>query len=364
MKQMGDGVCRFCRGMSSFLWKVVIQNLMLILLTCQVYGNDKKEFLVEISGAIQRVYDAVRDAVVQVEGRDEYGVQRGSGFRLDSMGTICTVAGLVQGAEEVRVQFQGDWEQAEVIGVDEWSGLAFLRMEREGCFLEAGDERGVEIGEPILLVGYALGGEVSPSWGLMVGIREGIGHRRFRLPHILCSIPVAPGQVGSPILDFDGNYIGIVVSALSGGGMGLAVPASLIEKARQGLRREGRVRHGWLGIRLKRVTASSEGVCLEAVDEQGPAQVAGIQGGDCLIRIGQMGVHDLASLARAVSEVYAGMEVEIEFFRDGQKQTVRVTAGDMPWQGVREQNKWIFESIIQPNPEIGCIYPLNKVFEP
>lgn len=364
MKRMGDGVCRCWRPRESLLWQVVIQNFLFILLTCQVFGSDKKEFLVEISGAIQRVYDAARGAVVQVEGRDEFGAQRGSGFRLDSMGTICTVAGLVQGAEEVRVQFQGDWELAEVIGVDEWSGLAFLRMEREGSFLEAGKEEGVQVGEPILLVGYAFGSEVSPSWGLMVGIREGMGHRRFRLPHLLCSIPVAPGQVGSPILDFEGNYLGIVVSALSGGGMGLAVPASLIEKARQGLRREGRVRHGWFGIRLRGDTAGGEGVCLEGVDERGPAKIAGIQGGDCLIRVGQMGVHDLGSLARAVSEVYAGMEVELEFLRGGQKQTVRVTAGDLPWHGGGEQEKWSYESIVPSNLETGGIYPLMKVFEP
>ncbi|MCX7713605.1 MAG: S1C family serine protease [Chthoniobacterales bacterium] len=327
----------FGRGGDEYLsvfWMVLVFVLMFSDVS-EASGDDKEDLFIQISSYVRKVYDKAREAVVRVEAKDAYGVIVGTGFRIDGLGTVCTAADLLKGAEEVRVDGGAGWVRAEVIVVDEWSGLGLVRTEAGGNFLKNGDGGRIEVGMPVVMVGCIENLEVSPSFGVVAGILGGDGVLAFRQPHILCSFAVMPGQIGSPILDKEGNYIGVIVGALGKGLMGVAVCGEMVEKVRTSYIREGCVRHGWLGVRVRSESGEGKdtkgGVWVAGSVAGSPAQRVGLMEGKRIGRVNGTIIDGMSDFVRAVSVIRAGEEVELELESDGKTDVIMLRAADLPW---------------------------------
>jgi serine protease Do len=275
----------------------------------------------EISSVVRQVFDDSRRAIVQVEGLDANGVLRCTGFYIDPLGTIYTLASVAHDVDKVEVIRGGKRLDAEVLVSDPRSGIAILRSEPGEAFLQPSQNQRPDIAAPVILVGYPLDLDVSPGFGLVAGWDRRIGTRYFSTTHLRANVPVMRGQGGAPLLDMDGGVVGIVTSSVDGGSTCYALPIGAAEKLRRDLARHGDVRHGWIGVVVENSPETLEGsqARVYEIDPEAPAGQAGVLPGDIILRVGDTRVRSREDILDASFFLTAGESAQIEVWRDGQK---------------------------------------------
>jgi serine protease Do len=260
-------------------------------------------------------------AVVRVEAKDAHGVIKGTGFYIDPLGTIYTLAAIVEGADTVTVYCGDEPFPARVLASDPRSGVALLKAEPAKKFLTAGKSADLPLAAPIVLLGYPLDMQLSPGFGLVSGRDRRIGNLFFPTTHLRVNLPVLRGQGGSPLLDVNGRVIGIVTSSVDGGATCYALPIEAAEKVRREVVRFGEPRPGWVGVRVdncEKMEENSRAIVCE-IDPSAPAGKAGLAEGDLVLRIGNQKITNREDVLDASFFLTAGETTEIEVLRHGQR---------------------------------------------
>ncbi|MEM2910493.1 MAG: trypsin-like peptidase domain-containing protein [Nitrososphaerota archaeon] len=254
---------------------------------------------------VTEVYERVKDSVVLIRATSLYGTSVGSGFVYDIVGHIVTNNHVVEDSYRITVTFlDGTSLVASVIGTDPYSDLAVLRVEPSGTVLrplKLGNSSELMIGEQILVVG-------SP-FGLAGSVTTGIVSQKGRLLETAYgySIPgviqfdaaVNPGNSGGPLINMEGEVVGVttaIESPISGFvGIGYAIPSTIVKRVVSALIEKGSYTHSWMGItgvNMNEEIAEAMGVnitkgfLITDVVREGPADRAGLRGGDRSVRIG------------------------------------------------------------------------------
>jgi len=292
----------------------------------------EQEAMVSISSTVRKLFEECRGAVVQVEAIDSQGVLKGTGFYVDPMGTIYTLASLAEGAEEVNVIRNGKKSKAEVLTSDPRSGIAILRGEPASCFLRPSSSKDLRIASPVLLIGYPLDLDLSPGFGLVAGFDRRMGGTFFPTTHLRVNIPVLRGQGGSPLLNMNGEVEGIVTSSVDGGSTCYVLPIQAVEKIRRDFARFGGPRHGWIGVRVDNEVAQREGsrAVVQEIDPDAPAGKAGIQLGDVVLRVGEVDVRSREDVLDASFFLTSGDETTVRVLRGEEILEMHVEAADHP----------------------------------
>ena len=322
---------------------------------------------------VQDIYREEGDSVVYIEsegvrsdsifGQSE-GTATGSGFVVDNDGTILTNAHVVEGASDVTVRFEesGEAIDAEVKGVDADTDLAALKIDpSEVEDLQAiplGDSSKSEVGDPVVAIGNPFGLQRTVTTGIVSALQRSIkAPSGFSISNVIqTDASINPGNSGGPLLDAQGRVIGINSQIATGGGqgsvgIGFAVPVNIAKDLLPQLRRGEDIQRAYLGVEMAPVTAELAGalnlpvergaLVTEAV-EGGPADDAGLQGGgteadgtpsgdgDVIVAVDGKPVADPDDVAAAIAGKQPGDRVEIEFYRDGEKQTESVELGERP----------------------------------
>ena len=322
---------------------------------------------------VQDIYREEGDSVVYIEsegvssdsifGQSE-GTATGSGFVVDDDGTILTNAHVVEGASDVTVRFEesGEAIDAEVKGVDADTDLAALKIDpSEVEDLQAiplGDSSKSEVGDPVVAIGNPFGLQRTVTTGIVSALQRSIkAPSGFSISNVIqTDASINPGNSGGPLLDAQGRVIGINSQIATGGGqgsvgIGFAVPVNIAKDLLPQLRRGEDIQRAYLGVEMAPVTAELAGaldlpvergaLVTEAV-EGGPADDAGLQGGgteadgtpsgdgDVIVAVDGKPVADPDDVAAAIAGKQPGDRVEIEFYRDGEKQTESVELGERP----------------------------------
>jgi S1-C subfamily serine protease len=299
---------------------------------------------------------------------------QGSGFVLDGEGYIATNAHVVttddvsgsKRAEEIYVLFlDGNRVPAEIVGTDPNADVALLRVDPEGLRLtplSLGVPETIEVGEPVAAIGSPFGEQQSQS--LSVGVISALDRSiqsltRFQIGNaIQTDAAINPGNSGGPLLDARGRVIGInaQIRSRSGGGegVGFAVPVDAVRRSLRELRQRGRVDYGYLGVGTQVLYPQlaerldldvGTGALVQEVEEDSPAEDAGIEagddeitfqgrgvltGGDVIVAVNgtRLTLHE--DLADVVSSMSVGDAVKLEILRDGKRRTVEVTLGRRP----------------------------------
>jgi S1-C subfamily serine protease len=308
-----------------------------------------------------------------LEGQNAAG--QGSGFVISDEGEIVTNAhvvtdgqagggGKISEAKEVYVQFP-DRNQvpAEVVGFDPFADVALLKVDPEGLSLkpiELGSDESVAIGEPVAAIGSPFGEEQSLSTGIVSATDRSIQSlTEFQIDGaIQTDASINPGNSGGPLLDGDGNVVGInqQINTTSGGneGVGYAVPVDLVKRSVDQLRADGEVVYAYIGVTTQPLYPqlaerleidSGTGALVAEVVEGGPAAEAGIRGGDQKVKFQGIDVdaggdvitavngEELVGetdLPRIISRLDPGDTVTLEIIRDGSEEEVDVTLGERP----------------------------------
>ncbi|MBN1772607.1 MAG: Do family serine endopeptidase [Deltaproteobacteria bacterium] len=269
----------------------------------------------------------------------------GSGVIVDAEGLVLTNAHVVRNAGEVTVQVDGGRSYpAEVVGVDEPTDLALLRLADAGRLVAAtlGDSDAVQVGDWVLAIGNPFGLEHTVTTGIVSAKERRTGGPRERYGSFLqTDASINPGNSGGPLFNLRGEVIGINTAINAAGqGIGFAIPSNMARTVLEQLRERGRVERSWLGVTIQTVTpelaesfrlaGTPRGALVSSIEADSPASRAGIRPGDIVLRFDDEEIGDAAELPWLAATAGVGRSVRLQVFRDGTKRDVSLTLGRMP----------------------------------
>ncbi|MEO0398977.1 MAG: Do family serine endopeptidase [Pseudomonadota bacterium] len=277
---------------------------------------------------------------------------QGSGFFVDADGHIVTNNHVVEGSDVIKVRLaNGDELEATLIGADPLTDLAVVKVEpKKGQpFVTFAEDVNLRVGETVVAVGnpFGLGGTVTS------GIVSAIGGENRQgqfLDYIQIDAPINRGNSGGPTFDLMGRVVGVNTAIYSptGGsvGIGFAIPARIAQATVKQLVDNGSVTRGWLGVSLRELDTtmaaalgreSTTGAFIEDVLPGTPAQKAGLEAGDLILKLNDRAIEDTIDLSRTVSSFAPGETVRIAFLRDGKEKTLRVKLGERSAEGDEDE---------------------------
>jgi len=285
-----------------------------------------------ISRQVKDVFERVGKAVVKIHGVDEHSEIFGTGFFVDPTGTLYTSYTVGGEAENFTVEFEGKKYPARQILADIRSGLAMLKVDLATPALPIGKSEQLEVATPVVTIGYPLDLPKTPSFGMIAGFDRKYLGRYFSTTHLRVNLPTQRGEAGSPLLNLQGEVIGILVSSLENNSACYALPIDAAEKVRADFVRFGEARHGWIGINVSEAQVPVEGSRAEMtkIMDGTPAADSGIKAGDILLQVGRKKVREPEDVLDASFFITAGDTVPITVMRGNEKLTFNVQADFHP----------------------------------
>ena len=300
-------------------------------------------------------------------GSSEGGTATGSGFVIDSEGHVVTNNHVVEGATQIEVKI-GSSERsypAEIIGTDPATDIALLKVDAPADSLHPlalGDSSKLQVGDPVVAIGNPFGLDRTVPSGIVSALQRQIqAPNGFSISHVIqTDAAINPGNSGGPLIDAGGNVVGINSQIETGGGgggnvgIGFAIPINTARDVIDQLKEDGEVEHAYLGINGASITADladavnlpvDEGVLVQEVVKDGPADKAGIEGGSTAATIDgaslslggdiitEVGGEKIASMDDVIDHVDAakpGDSMDLTILRGGDEKQVTVKLGNRP----------------------------------
>ncbi len=282
-----------------------------------------------LSGEVRAVFARCQSAVVKVEACDKNGPLRGTGFFIDPNGTLLTSFSVGGESRDIVISYGDIKSPARRLVADCGSGIAILQVEKVAeatPFLPMGKSSELAMATPVLTVAYPVDMPLTPNFGMVGGFDLKFLGRYFATTHIRANIPVQRGEGGAPLLNMQGEVVGVVISSLDGGASCFALPIEAAEKIHRDYVRFGAARPGRLGVMIRSAVNGSHGSTaeVESVDEGSPALAAGIKKGDIVARIGQTEIKMPEDVLNASFYLTAGESVPVTLWRDDKELNLNV----------------------------------------
>ncbi len=268
----------------------------------------------------------------------------GSGFILTEDGYVVTNNHVVEGATSVVVRMTDRREfDAEIVGLDELSDLALLKIDAEDLpTLKLAEPDSLKVGEWVLAIGSPFGLDFSVTAGIVSAMGRSLptATNDNYVPFIQTDVAINPGNSGGPLFNLEGEVVGVnsQIYTRSGGSIGLSfsIPVSVVRDVVEQLRDSGAVQRGWLGVSIQNVDKNlaeafgldrPAGALVAQVVEGSPAEEAGIREGDVIVEFDGEYIETSSELPHVVGLVKPGSEVKVGLIRDGDKKTLSVEVG-------------------------------------
>ncbi|MBU2980840.1 Do family serine endopeptidase [Lentibacter algarum] len=297
-------------------------------------------------GAIVPEGSPFEDLFPDFQNRDDNGERArrssalGSGFVISEDGFIVTNNHVIEGADEIVIEFfSGEELEAELVGTDKKTDIALLKVKSDKPlpFVPFGNSDSARVGDWVMAVGNPLGQGFSVSAGI-------VSQRNRALQgayddYIQTDAAINRGNSGGPLFNMAGEVVGVNTAILSpnGGsiGIGFSMASNVVVRVVDQLREYGETRRGWLGVRIQDVTDDvAEAIGLEKTAgalvtdvPDGPSKDAGMLAGDVIMSFAGNEVSDTRGLVRSVGNADVGKTVRVVVFREGKTQTLKVTLG-------------------------------------
>ena len=279
-----------------------------------------------LSAEVQSVFQRSSAAVVKIEAVDDSSRLYGTGFFIDPNGTIYTNYSVGGESHDIVVTAGAARYPATRIAADPRSGVAILKVEaKKTPYLPLGKSTGLAVASMVMAVGYPFDLPVTPNVGCVGGFGISSGSRFFAVSHIRANVPVQAGEGGAPLLNMDGEVVGILESSLDGGSGCFVLPIEAAEKVRSDVIRFGEVHPGWLGICFdKSDTAADSPIRVTGFVPDSPAEKSGVHPGDVIQKVGERKVTTIDDVMDAAFYLTAGDEVPVTVLRAGQSVEIKV----------------------------------------
>jgi len=265
----------------------------------------------------------------------------GSGFILSSDGFVMTNAHVVDGADQVIVTLPDKREfKARIVGADKRTDVAVVKIEATGLpAVKVGDVSRLKVGEWVMAIGSPFGLDNTVTAGIVSAKQRDTGDY---LPFIQTDVAINPGNSGGPLINMRGEVVGInsQIYSRSGGFMGIsfAIPIDEAVRVSDQLRATGRVQRGRLGVQIDQVSkevaeslglAKAQGALVRGVEQGSPAEKAGLEAGDIILRFEGKAIEKSSDLPRIVGATKPGTRSAMQIWRRGATRDVSITVGEV-----------------------------------
>jgi serine protease Do len=294
----------------------------------------------------------------------------GTGMLMDKEGRILTNYHVVGGASEVVVLLSdGKRYPAKTVGLDPKTDLAVIQITADGQlpYVTFGDSDKVKVGQWVVAIGHPRGLDQTVTQGIISAKhRQGITEATSYQDFLQTDAAINPGNSGGPLLNLQGEVIGVNAAILSesGGyeGIGFAIPSNLALHIAGAVIAHGKVERGWLGVSIQDLTQDlaksfgldvPRGALIAEVNKDGPADKAGLKRGDVILAYGGKEIVDASAIRNAVADTPVGKEVALTVWRSKAKEEKTVKVGNL-----EDANKMMLNSL---DERLGAeVAPLGK----
>jgi len=267
----------------------------------------------------------------------------GSGFIISTDGYILTNAHVVDGADEINVRLNDKREfKAKVIGADRRTDVALIKVEATGLqAVRLGDPNKMRVGEWVLAIGSPFGFENTVTAGIVSAKGRSLPQENF-VPFIQTDVAINPGNSGGPLFNMKGEVVGInsQIYSRTGGFMGLsfAIPIDVAMEIQGQLRAKGRVSRGRIGVVIQEVTKEladsfglpkPAGALVNQVERGSPADKAGIEALDIIVKFDGKQIDSSSDLPRVVGSTRPGSQASVQVLRKGATRDFTVVVGEL-----------------------------------
>lgn len=268
----------------------------------------------------------------------------GSGFIISKDGYILTNAHVVESANEITVKLNDKREfNAQVIGTDHKTDVALIRIDAKDLpVVTQGDPDKLKVGEWVIAIGSPFGFENSVTAGIVSAKGRSLAQESY-VPFIQTDVAINPGNSGGPLFNMKGEVVGInsQIYSRTGGFMGLsfAIPINVATEIADQLKAHGKVSRGKLGVMIQEMTeelaesfglSQSRGALVVSVEKDGPADKAGVEVRDVILKFDGKDIAISSDLPRIVGNTKPKSKVSVQVWRNGATKNLTVSVGEMP----------------------------------
>jgi len=356
-KNISGNMSRSCRMLT--LWLLILGGWLsqATLVSAATCNKPFEQVFRDISPSVVRIFMVAIDPYSAME-RVQLGV--GTGLVIDDDGHIITNAHVVYESSELIVSFnEEDMQAAEIVGIDPLTDLAVIKliapMGQQLHKAKLGHSNKLTIGTDVLAVGYPLGIGKTATRGIVSAIERVIPLSTFSwmTPYIQTDAAINPGNSGGPLVNRCSEVIGInTLYGEKAQNINFAIPIDLVSELVPQLIKDGRIIRPWHGIngriippQLMYIMGSAPGFLVETVEPGSPADKIKLRGGtfpvkigmeeyllggDVITRVNNEPLTDMGTVARIAQSLKVGDKVKLEYWREGQVQTVEVVLPERP----------------------------------
>lgn len=262
----------------------------------------------------------------------------GSGFVIDPDGSILTNNHVIDESKKVEVVLAGGKKYpAKVVGRDAQLDVALIKISagKKLAALTLGDSSKARTGQWVVAMGNPFGLENNVTVGVISGKGRELPEAPF-VDFIQTDAAIYPGNSGGPLVDLDGNVIGINTAVVPGTQVGFSIPISRVKRILPQLRKGERAVRGYIGVRMAPVSqlperaATEKGVLVVKTSSGGPAEKAGIRQNDIIVGYDGKSIANPNELAKLVDKSKPGQRAEIKVKRDSNERTLTLIVGKVP----------------------------------
>ena len=284
--------------------------------------------------------------------REQESKSLGSGFVISADGHILTNAHVVDGADEVLVKLTDKREfKAKVLGTDRRTDIALIKIEATGLpVAKLGDPSRLKVGEWVIAIGSPFGFENSVTAGIVSAKGRSLPQESY-VPFIQTDAAINPGNSGGPLFNMRGEVVGVnsQIYSRTGGYMGVAfaIPIDVAMEVQGQLRSNGRVSRGRIGVIIQEVTKDlaesfglprAAGALVNSVEKGGPADKAGIESGDIILKFDGKLVGQSSDLPRLVGATKPGTKSVVQIWRKGAVKDLNLVIAEIPDEKIAQRS--------------------------
>jgi serine protease Do len=275
--------------------------------------------------------------------RDFEQQSTGSGFILSADGYILTNAHVVDDASEVSVKLTDKREfKAKVVGSDKRTDVALLKIDATGLpKVTIGDPDKLKVGEWVAAIGKPFGLENTITAGIVSAKGRELPNENL-VSFIQTDVPINPGNSGGPLFNLKGEVVGVnsMIYSRTGGSMGLAfaIPIDVAVNVTKQIQEKGRVTRSRIGVQIQEVSRETadafglpkaSGALVNSVEKGGPADKAGIEQGDIIVKVDGRTVNSSGELPRIITAIKPGTKTVLQVWHKGASKDVAVTVAEL-----------------------------------